>query len=120
MSYPMEDEPAGFLPIFDTVMSEKALERASADNERMGLSDAAATLHPQFSFFLSKQPSRWASYLFLGATKVRYPADDAACCAISNSQAVVGASGLPHTHITRASLAGHGRGGGPDMDQDRA
>ncbi len=100
MSYPMEDEPAGFLPIFDTVMSEKALERASADNERLGLSDAAATLHPQFSFFLSKQPSRWASYLFLGATKVRC---DAACCVASDYQAMVGASGLPHTHIARAS-----------------
>jgi len=76
MSYPMENEPAGFVPIFDQIMQEKALDRHTIGNLERGDDAEAGRLHPQFSFFLSKQPSRWASYLFLGATKEMLEADD--------------------------------------------
>jgi len=78
MSYPMENEPAGFVPIFDQIMAEKTLDKHSVGDLERGSEGGgeAGKLHPQFSFFLSKQPSRWASYLFLGATKEMLEADD--------------------------------------------
>jgi hypothetical protein len=76
MSYPMENEPAGFIPIFDQIMEEKALDRRSVGGLERDDDPDAGKLGNQFSFFLSKQPSRWASYLFLGATKEMMEADD--------------------------------------------
>jgi len=57
-------------------MEEKTLERHTLSGLERDDDPDAGRLGNQFSFFLSKQPNRWASYLFLGATKEMMEADD--------------------------------------------
>lgn len=85
MSYPMLNEPAGFVPIFDNIIKERLLVGGAAagkssdmalEREEEKKAKGRSGLHNQFSFFLSKRPEQHASFMFVGATDEMVGADD--------------------------------------------
>jgi len=79
MSYPMLNEPAGFVPIFDNIIKQGLLtgHAAHSDSDLEREEGKGRTgMHNQFSFFLSKRPEQQASFMFIGATDDMVGAED--------------------------------------------